>query len=131
MKTVPLGSVGFVMFCALFLPGTLGGQDPDFDRPISSGDTAMAKQQYAEAETSYRAALAIAEKRWKKDARISVSLLKLAESCNARGKQVEAESLASHSSITMDGGPRRSHTQEFVRGISTAHCFYSIFRQSW
>ena len=102
MKNARLNSIGRFAFCAFLLVTTFSGQDTDWDRSIGAGDSATAKQHYAEAETAYREALAIAEKRWKKDARISASLGKLAESCNAQGKHEEAESLAKRSSVSMD-----------------------------
>jgi tetratricopeptide (TPR) repeat protein len=95
-------SVASLIFCAFFLLDTVRGQDADWDRVINAGDKAMANHQYADAESSYRNAVAVAEKRWKKDARISVSLFKLAEACNAQGKQQEAEALAKSSSTSMD-----------------------------
>jgi tetratricopeptide (TPR) repeat protein len=93
---------GLLFFCFFLLLGTVCGQDAEWDRSIEPGDAAMAKQHYAEAETAYREALAFAEKRWKKDARLSAALFKLAESCNAQGKQEEAETLAKRSSASMD-----------------------------
>jgi tetratricopeptide (TPR) repeat protein len=125
MRIVQLGCVGLVLFCAFFLTETLGGQDTDWDRSINAGDSSMAKRQYAEAETSYREALAIAEKRWKRDARISTSLWKLAESCNAQGKQEDAEALAKRSSASMDEGlnsqkPRNASDEYLQVSVSTA-----------
>src|SRR5215475_14320071 len=101
MRIVQSSSAVLVVFC-FFLVGVLRGQDGEWDLSIDAGDGAMAKQHYDEAEIAYRQALAVAEKRWKKDARISASLLKVAESCNAQGKQEEAETLAKRSSSTMD-----------------------------
>jgi tetratricopeptide (TPR) repeat protein len=102
MRTPPLRALSLAVAIVLFSLCSLPAQDTDWDRSINAGDTAMAQQHYAEAETSYRGALAIAEKRWKKDARISTALLKLAESRNAQGKQEEAEILARRSSTSMD-----------------------------
>lgn len=102
MRVCHGGCIGLAIFCVFSLAGLLCGQDTDWDRSINAGDAAMANQHYGEAETSYREALAAAEKRWKKDARISVSLFKLAEACNAQGKQEEAESLAQRSANSMD-----------------------------
>src|SRR4051812_8236154 len=93
---------GLITFCFFLLPGGLRGQDAESDRSIAVGDAAMAKQHYAEAETAYRDALALAEERWQKDYQISGSLLKLSQSCNAQGKQEEAETLARRSSSTME-----------------------------
>jgi tetratricopeptide (TPR) repeat protein len=93
---------GLVGYCFFLLLGALHGQDAEWHRSIDAGDAAMAKQHYTDAETAYRAALAVAEKRWKKDARVSVTLLKVAESCSAQGKQEEGETLATRSSITME-----------------------------
>lgn len=72
-------------------------QDADWSRLHSAGNAAMAKHQYSEAESFYREALNIAEKHWKRDARISTSLIRLAESCNAQSKKDDAESLAHRS----------------------------------
>src|SRR5262249_28130600 len=84
----------------------LGGlaicQDQEWSRSIDSGDGAMSKRQYAEAEADYRQALGVAEKHWKRDARVSAALIKLAESCNAQGKNEEAESLALRSISSLD-----------------------------
>jgi Flp pilus assembly protein TadD len=102
MRIGRLSSVASFVLCVFFLLGTLRGQDADLDRSINAGDKAMANQQFADAESSYREAVAIAEKRWKKDARIAVSLWKLAQSCNAQGKQQEAEALAKRSTSSMD-----------------------------
>jgi tetratricopeptide (TPR) repeat protein len=93
---------GVIVFCFVLLVGSLCGQDTEWDRSIQSGDAAMAKQHFAEAEAAYRGALALAEQQWQKDARISRSMLKLAESCNAQGKQEEAETLARRSSALME-----------------------------
>jgi len=122
MRIAPTGLVGF---CVFLLLGVLGGQDTDWDRSIDTGDTAMGKQHYAEAETAYREALAIAEKRWKKDARISGSLLKVAQSCNAQGKQEQAELLAKRSSVSMDEAlsahkPHNSSDEYEQINVSTA-----------
>lgn len=102
MRVVRTNSAGLIVFCFFLLLGALRGQDADWNRSTDAGDAAMAKQHYAEAETAYREALAFAEKRWNKDARISASLFKLAASCNAQGKQEEAELLAKRSSASMD-----------------------------
>jgi len=93
----------FLLLFSLFsIHVALGAQESAWDRSIDNGDVAMAKQHYAEAETAYRQAVTIAEKRWKKDARISASLFKVAESCNAQGKREEADTLAKRSSASMD-----------------------------
>jgi tetratricopeptide (TPR) repeat protein len=78
------------------------GQDADWERLITAGDTAMSKRQYSEAENSYREALKFAEQHWKKDARISGALLKLAQSCNAQSKKEDAETIANRAVVTMD-----------------------------
>jgi tetratricopeptide (TPR) repeat protein len=68
---------------------------------IADGDADMAKQQYVQAEESYRHALEFAENHWKKDARISSTLIKLAESCDAQGKKDDAEALANRALIAL------------------------------
>jgi Tetratricopeptide repeat len=78
------------------------GQNADWSRLIATGDEAMNKHQYAQAEASYREALKIAEQHWKKDARLSGSLIKLAESSNAQSKKEEAEDFANRSVATME-----------------------------
>ena len=84
------------------------GQSTDWEHFIADGDAAMAQKQYPQAEESYRQALKFAESHWKKDARISSALTKLAESCNAQGKRDEAESLASRS-VTSLSEARKAH----------------------
>jgi len=102
MRIAKFTSAGYVFLFILFLTGALMGQEAKWERSIDKGDEAMANQHYDEAEAAYRDALAFAEKRWKKDARISASLWKIAESCNAQGKQDEAESLAKRSALSME-----------------------------
>ena len=88
---------------ASFSFGTMAfGQQADWSRLTNTGDAAMASHQYSDAESAYRAALDIAEKSWKGDARISDSLVKLAESCNAQSKKEEAESLAQRSIASLE-----------------------------
>ena len=88
---------------SLLLAGALTfGQDADWNRSISVGDEAMSKHQYSEAETAYREGLKVAEQHWKKDPRVSASLIKLAESCNAQSKKDEAESLANRSVASLE-----------------------------
>jgi tetratricopeptide (TPR) repeat protein len=84
------------VFLCLLLLGAIpaSGQEAAWGRLISAGDKAMASQQYSRAESSYRAALTFAEKKWKKDARVSGTLIKLAESCNAQGRKDDAEAFA-------------------------------------
>jgi tetratricopeptide (TPR) repeat protein len=121
---------GLVLFSLLGLAGKLCGQDEPWNRLIDAGDQAMAKQQYAQAEASYREALASAEKRWKKDARISTSLFKLAASCNAQGKQDEAESLANRSSGSMDEALKshkpKNSTDEYQQLLVSTALFEKI-----
>src|SRR5262245_2751304 len=83
MRIVQVSLDGFVvlLFCLFAMPVKLRGQDTEWNRSINAGEAAMADHKYADAEVAYREALALAEKRWKKDARISASLLKLAEAC--------------------------------------------------
>jgi len=107
------------------LSGVLSlAQQDDWNRLISSGDDAMSKHQYAAAEGSYREALKVAEQHWKKDARISPSLIKLAESCNAQPKKDEAEALASRAVASSDEAQKafkpKSVEQEFVKADATA-----------
>jgi tetratricopeptide (TPR) repeat protein len=91
-----------VIGCLLLMSATfVVGQGGDWDRFISAGDAATAKKQYQQAEESYRQALTFAESHWKKDARISGTIIKLAESCNAQGKQDEAEALANRAVTTL------------------------------
>jgi tetratricopeptide (TPR) repeat protein len=70
------------------------GQNKAWDASIQAGKDAMARQQYAEAEKSFRESLAAAEKFGEKDARFSGSLLYLAQVCDAQSKKAEAEILA-------------------------------------
>jgi tetratricopeptide (TPR) repeat protein len=101
MRTAQHFLVGLIVLSSLALPHSVRGQDGEWNRSIAAGDSAMAKQQYPEAEATYREGLALAETRWKRDARISASLLKVAQACNAQGKQQEAETLAKRSAISM------------------------------
>lgn len=103
---------GYLVFCFFLFPSVLLGQDTEWNRSMDAGDAAMAKQHYPEAEIAYREALAFAEKRWKKDARISASLFELAESCNAQGKTEEAEALARRSLASMDEALKAHKTRD-------------------
>jgi len=76
-------------------------QEADWTRLIADGDADMANQRYVQAEGAYRHALEFAENHWKKDARISSTLIKLAESCNAQGKKEDAEALANRALIAL------------------------------
>src|SRR5258708_35700889 len=88
--------------CLLLMsPASVLRQRSDWDRLIADGDAATAKKQYAQAEESYRQALAFAESHWKKDARISGALIKLAESCNTQGKKDDAEAFAGRAVETL------------------------------
>jgi len=89
-------------------PPFLAGQQTDWDRFVADGDSAMAHKQYAQAEDSYREAMNYAQGHWKNDSRLSATLIKLAEACNADGKKVEAESLA-HRSATELHEPQKKH----------------------
>ena len=81
--------------CALFACSPfLSGQQTEWDRFIAEGDSASSRKQYAEAEQAYRHALQYATIHLKKDARLSVSSIKLAEACETEGKKDEAEGLA-------------------------------------
>jgi tetratricopeptide (TPR) repeat protein len=96
----------FVFFllvgCVLSASATfIDGQATDWDRSMSDGDAAMVKKQYPQAEQSYRQALMFAESHWKKDARVSAALIKLAESCSAQGKKQDAETLATRAVATL------------------------------
>jgi tetratricopeptide (TPR) repeat protein len=91
LHSILLTTVG----CLQLLSATsVFGQASEWERYIADGDAAAAKSQYLHAEESYRQALQYAESHWKKDARISGALIKLAESCNAQGKKDDAEALA-------------------------------------
>jgi tetratricopeptide (TPR) repeat protein len=95
--------------CLLCLcPTFVVGQASDWDRFIADGDAAVAKNQYSQAEESYREALNFAESHWKKDARIATTLIKLAESCNVQGKKDEAEGFATRSVATL-AEARKAH----------------------
>jgi len=85
-----------------FLGTVVVGQNSDWNRLIDTGDAAMAKHQYSEAERIYRDALNMAEKHWKKDARISASLIKLAEACDAQSEREDAESFATRSVAALE-----------------------------
>jgi len=81
--------------------GFVCGQATEWDHSMSDGQTAMAAKQYAQAETSYRQALAFSEKHFKNDARSSATLVKLAESCNAQGKKDDAETFANRAATSL------------------------------
>jgi tetratricopeptide (TPR) repeat protein len=88
---------------SILLLGSLAfGQDDDWERLMTAGNEAMSKRQYPEAESSYREALKNAEQHWKKDARVSGALIKLAESCNAQSKRDDAETFANRAVATME-----------------------------
>ncbi len=93
--------IAAVVACLLSLSSTCLGQQTDWERLMSAGDKAMAGKQYSQAEDSYRQAVEFAESHWKKDARQSASLMKLAESCNAQSKVVDAEALAKRAVTAM------------------------------
>ncbi len=98
-----------VAVCLLAVAATFAvGQASDWDRLIADGDAAVAKKQYPQAEESYRQALKFAESHWKKDARISGALIKLAESCNAQGKKDDAEAVANRA-VTSLSDARKAH----------------------
>jgi tetratricopeptide (TPR) repeat protein len=130
MRVVRTSSAGLIVFCFFSLVGALRGQDADWNRSIDAGDAAMAKQHYTEAESAYRHALAFAEKRWKKDARISASLFKVAESCNAQGRHEEAETLAKSSAASMDESLKahkpRNSTEEYQEIIVSTTLFEKL-----
>lgn len=104
-KLALLSAVG----CALLMSTSFAlGQDTDWDRLIADGDAAAAKKQYPQAEEAYRQALSFAESHWKKDARVSGALIKLAESCNAQGKKEDAEVFANRAVATLSEA-RKAH----------------------
>jgi tetratricopeptide (TPR) repeat protein len=95
--------------CALLMSTAFAlGQETDWDHFIADGDAAMAKKQYPQAEQAYRQALNFAESHWKKDARVSGALIKLAESCNAQGKKEDAEVFANRAVATLSEA-RKAH----------------------
>jgi len=125
MRNARLNSIGRFAVCAFLLVGTFRGQDTDWERSQDAGDAAMAGHDFGRAESSYREALAAAEKRLKKDARISALLWKLAGSCNAQGKHEEAELLAKRSSASMDEAlkahkPKNASDEYTQVNVSTA-----------
>jgi len=89
-----------MLSCALWAQ-SVAGQQSDWDHFMSEGDSAMAQEQYAQAEDSYRRALRYAEAHWRNDARLPGTLIKLAEACNAGGKKNEAEGLANRSAAEL------------------------------
>ena len=117
-----------VVGCLLLISVTLVfGQASDWDRLTADGDAAMAKKQYPQAEESYRQALKFAESHWKKDARISGALIKLAESCNAQGKKDDAEAFANRAVTTLTEA-RKAHkpkdaSEEYLQADVTATTF--------
>jgi hypothetical protein len=71
MKALRARLIARFSIASIALTGTVAvGQNSDWTRLIDTGDTAMAKHQYSEAERIYHDAVNMAEKHWKKDARI-------------------------------------------------------------
>jgi TolA-binding protein len=93
------------------------GQESDWDRFIADGDAAVAKKQFPQAEQSYRLALKFAEWHWKKDARISGALIKLAESSNPQGKKDDAEAFAARAVTTLSEAGKAGQAEGCLRGI--------------
>jgi len=93
-----------VVFSALLLMQSLFlfAQDSDWDHLMDAGEAAANQKQFAQAETSYRQAVSYAESHWKKDARISASLIKLAEVCNTEGKKEEAENATNRAVASLE-----------------------------
>lgn len=103
MKPLRARLIARFSIASIALMGTVAvGQNSDWNQLIDTGDAAMAKHQYSEAERIYHDAVNMAEKHWKKDARISASLLKLAEACDAQSKREDAESFATQSVAALE-----------------------------
>lgn len=92
-----------IVLAGLLLQGIpSSGQDAEWEHLIGAGDEAMARHQYSEADGSYGKALTFAEQHWKRDARISAALFKLAESSDAQSKTVDAETFAKRSITALE-----------------------------
>jgi tetratricopeptide (TPR) repeat protein len=106
--------------CLLLMSTTLVlGQGTDWDRYMADGDAAMVKKQYPQAEEAYRHALNFGESNWKKDARVSTALIKLAESCNAQGKKEDAEAIANRAVASLSEASkalkRKDASEEYLQ----------------
>jgi hypothetical protein len=111
-----------VIGCLLVMSVTFVlGQESDWDRFIADGDAAVAKKQFPQAEQSYRQALKVAESHWKKDARISGALIKLAESSNPQGKK-DAEAFAVRAVTTLSEAGKahmpKDASEEYLQAIA-------------
>jgi tetratricopeptide (TPR) repeat protein len=100
------------------------GQDSAWDAPMQAGKNAMAKRQYSEAEKSFREALAVAEKFGEKDARVSGSLLFLAQACDAQAKMDEAEALARRAADSMNKAHKPKQAEQQFQQIEAASALF-------
>jgi tetratricopeptide (TPR) repeat protein len=100
MKTIRT-IVPALVGCLLLMSSALVAAQDVWNRSMSAGDAAVTNKQYSQAEESYRQALKFAEAHLKKDARLSTTLVKLAESCNAQGKKEDAEALANRAVVAL------------------------------
>lgn len=98
----------------------------DWDTPMNAGKAAMQKHQYAQAEASFREALAAAEKfpHGEDDARFSATLLFLAQACDAQSKRDEAEMFAKRAADAMEKSlkgykPTKAEDQYFKSDVAS------------
>jgi tetratricopeptide (TPR) repeat protein len=123
MQRKASGSVLILIFLCL----SALGQGDSWDAHTQAGKDAMAKQQYSEAEESFRKALVAAEKFGEKDARFSGTLLFLAQACDAQSKRDEAEGLARRATEAMEKALRAYPTKQIEQQLLQADAASSLF----
>jgi tetratricopeptide (TPR) repeat protein len=111
----------------LLRPAAVLGQDAEWERLVSAGDEAMAQHQYSAADHSYQQALTLAEKHWKKDARISAAYFKLAESSNAQSKKEDAEVFANRSAAALEEALKAHKTKDASEQLRQADVSAALF----
>src|SRR5437660_2852897 len=115
------------MLMLIFLCLSAFGQGDTWDAQTQAGKDAMAKQQYSEAEESFRKALIAAEKFGEKDARFSGTLLLLAQACDAQSKRDEAEGLARRAAEAMEKALKAHPAKQTEQQLLQADAASSLF----
>ncbi len=106
------------------------GQNSAWETSVQAGKDAMARQQYAEAEKSFRESLTAAEKFGEKDARFSGTLLFLAQACDAQSKKDEAEALARRAADAMEKALKTYRPKQVEQQLQQADVASALFEKS-